>query len=148
MRTWSRPGISAGCVGRHPSRSCVCALETRQSAPTKYPSQPKWSAASSGGLGDDRHIQVAADDVSDVSKRHALFGDPVIPGSRRTLLKRQPEEMRSIESVHRGPAVEPVADKRRDTLLASQSDHVGDEALLHSVVDRWRQAHHRRAHAL
>jgi hypothetical protein len=27
----------------------------------------------------ERHIQAAADYVSDVSKRHALFGDPVIP---------------------------------------------------------------------
>jgi len=31
-----------------------------------------------GGLGDDRHIQAAADYVSDVSKRHALFGDPML----------------------------------------------------------------------
>ena len=75
-----------------------------------------------GGLGDDRHLQAAADCVSDVSKRHALFGDRVIPGSRSSLLKRQPVEVGSIEQVHRGPAVEPVADIRRDTLLASYCD--------------------------
>jgi len=53
-----------------------------------------------GGFGDDRHVQVPADYVSDVSKRHALFGDPVIPGSRR--------EVCSIEPVHRaGPRLSP-----------------------------------------
>jgi hypothetical protein len=38
--------------------------------------------------------------------------------------------MGSIEDVHRGPAVVPVADIRRDTLFASGSDGVADEALL------------------
>ena len=82
-----------------------------------------------GRLGDDRHLQAPADDLGDLSKRHALFGDRVITGSRRTLLKRQPVETGGIEPVHRGPAVEPVADIRRDALLAGQSDQVGDEAL-------------------
>jgi len=49
-----------------------------------------------GGPGDDRHVQASADDVSDVSDGHALVGDPVKPGSRGTLLKRQPVEMGSI----------------------------------------------------
>jgi hypothetical protein len=57
-------------------------------------------------------IQAATDGVRNISKRHSLFGNAVIPGARRTLLKRQSEEIRSIEPVHRGPAVESVADKR------------------------------------
>jgi hypothetical protein len=43
------------------------------------------------GLADDRHVQASADYVSNVSNRHALVGDRVIPGSRGTLLKRKPE---------------------------------------------------------
>ena len=75
-----------------------------------------------GGLGDDRHVQAPADYVSDLSQRHALFGDRVIPRSRGALLKREPVEGGSIEPVHRGPAVEPVAHIRRNTLLASHTD--------------------------
>jgi hypothetical protein len=48
-----------------------------------------------GRLGDDQQVQAAADYVGDVSERRALVGDPVLPGSRGTLLKRQPEEMGS-----------------------------------------------------
>src|SRR5208337_1149825 len=60
-----------------------------------------------GGLADDRYVQSAADHASDVSERHAPFGDPMVAGSCGTLLERQPEEMRSIKPVHGGPAVEP-----------------------------------------
>jgi hypothetical protein len=42
-----------------------------------------------------------------------------LSGSRGTLLKRQPVEAGGIEQVRCGPAVEPVTDIRRDTLLAS-----------------------------
>ncbi|MDB6045180.1 MAG: hypothetical protein JWM63_3731 [Gammaproteobacteria bacterium] len=54
-----------------------------------------------GGLADDRHVQAAADHASDVSERHTLVGDPVIPGSCGTLLEYEPVEMGSIEAVHR-----------------------------------------------
>src|SRR5437016_2660063 len=99
-----------------------------------------------GGFGDDRYVQAAADCLSDLSQRHAFFGDRVIAGSRGTLLQHESVEMGRIEPVHGGPAVEPVADKRRDTFLASKSDQIGDEALLVSVMDL-REAHHRRAYA-
>jgi hypothetical protein len=58
--------------------------------------------------GGDRHIQAAADYVSDVSQWRALFGDPVIPGTRRSRLKRRREEMRSIEPVPETHPVIPV----------------------------------------
>ncbi len=35
------------------------------------------------GLADDRQVQTAADNASDLSERHALFRDPMISGSRR-----------------------------------------------------------------
>src|SRR5271154_5108053 len=98
-------------------------------------------------LGDDRHIQAPADDLRDLSKRYTLFCDRVIAGSSRSLLKRQPVEMSSIEPMRRGPAVKAVADIRRDTFLTGHIDHAGDEALLDWVVDL-RKPHHRNAHAL
>jgi hypothetical protein len=103
-------GISPGCFGCHPSSSRVRRLEARQSI--------------AGGLADDGHVQAAADHAGDVAERHALVGDPVIPGSCGTLLKHEPVEMSSIEPVHRGPAVKPVA------------------------MDRWRKPYHRRGYAL
>lgn len=83
-----------------------------------------------GGLGDDRQVQAPANYFSDVSNRHDLVGDPVIPGSRGTLLRRQPEEVGSIEPVHRGPAVEPVTHIRRNALLACDADNNGNEAVI------------------
>jgi hypothetical protein len=39
---WSRSSIiPAFCVGRHPSRCCVSALDAGMSIPAKSPSQPK-----------------------------------------------------------------------------------------------------------
>jgi len=35
-----------------------------------------------GRFADDRHFQTAADRFRDVTHRHTLFGDRVIPGSR------------------------------------------------------------------
>src|SRR6266566_4559579 len=75
-----------------------------------------------GGLGDDRHVQTTADHVSDVSERHALIRDPMIPGSCKILLKHEPVKMSSIEPVHRGPAVKPVTDICRNALFACDAD--------------------------
>ena len=82
-----------------------------------------------GGLGDDRHVQAAADSFSDLAERYTLFGHRMIPGSRRTLLERQSVESGRIENAHRRPATEPVAHVRRDTLLArfSGPDQRGDQ---------------------
>src|SRR5580704_12149793 len=85
-------------------------------------------------LGDDRHLQAPADHLRDLSKRYTLFCDRVVAGSSRSLLKRQPVEMRGIEPVHRWPAVTSVADIRRDTFLTGHIDHVADEALLDRIV--------------
>jgi len=96
-----------------------------------------------GGLGDDRHVQVPADYIGDFSNRHALVGDPVKPGSRGTLLKRQPEEMGSIEPVHRGPAVEPITHIGRNALFTCDADESRDEAVIAVAMYRRRQAHDR-----
>src|SRR5271170_3602844 len=52
----------------------------------KVPEKAKMVGRLREGLGDDRHLQAASDDLGDISKRHALFADRVIPGSRRGLL--------------------------------------------------------------
>ena len=59
------------------------------------------------GLGDDRHVQAAADCESDLAERHTLLSDRVIPGSCGALLKCQPVETGSIEPVDRGPRLSP-----------------------------------------
>src|SRR5271154_5958568 len=46
-RAWLRSSMSPICVGRQPSRSRVSALDEGRSAPTKYASHPKCSAACS-----------------------------------------------------------------------------------------------------
>jgi hypothetical protein len=48
LRPTEASSINPGPVGRHPSRSCVCALEARSSMPRKFTRKPKWPAASSG----------------------------------------------------------------------------------------------------
>jgi len=79
-------------------------------------------------LADNRHIQAAADYLSDFSEGHTLVGDAVIAGSRRTLLQCQPVEWTSIEPVHRGPAVEPVTHICRNPVLAREVDECRNEA--------------------
>src|SRR5437879_13668937 len=87
-----------------------------------------------GSLADDRHVQAAADHAGDVAERHALFGDPMIARFRGTLLKREPVETGSIEPVHRGPAVEPVANLGRVALFLRDPDEVrGDGEIVIAV---------------
>jgi hypothetical protein len=59
--------------------------------------------------------------------RHALFGDPVIPGTRATLLKRQPEEVSIIDPMHRGPAAEPVTHIRRTPFSPAKPMRIGTQ---------------------
>ena len=61
---------------------------------------------------DDRHVQAAADDGSNVFQRHALFCDCVVPGSRGELLQSEPIETGDIYYVRSGPAVVTIADVR------------------------------------
>ena len=66
--------------------------------------------------GHDRYLQPPADCFRNLSNRHTLFCDRVIPRPGRSLLKRQPIDGRRIEPVHRRPAVEPDADIGRYSL--------------------------------
>src|SRR5205809_3845844 len=82
------------------------------------------------GLADDRNVETAPDNPGDLSKRHALFRDPMISGSRRTLLKYEPIKMSSIEPVHRGPVVEPFAHICRNPLSPRDADQNRNETMV------------------
>ena len=97
-------------------------------------------------LADHRNFQAAADCFGDVSSRHPLLRNGMISASRGTLLNHQPVETGGIEPMHRRPSVHAVADVRRDALLASQSNGVGDESLLDRIVNLGK-SNHRRPHA-
>jgi hypothetical protein len=64
-----------------------------------------------------------------------LFVGPVIVGSCGALLRSQPVEMSSIEPVHAGPAIEPVAYIRGHALLARDVDESRNEAVVAVTVD-------------
>src|SRR5580704_13662074 len=69
------------------------------------------------------------------------------PGPRRSLLQCKLEEMGGIESVYRRPAIESVADIRRDALFTCNADQQWNEAVIAVTVDRWWQTYHGHAHA-
>src|SRR6266850_1837043 len=98
-----------------------------------------------GSLADDWHVQAAADYASNVSERHALFGDRVILGHYGLLLKHEPVETSCIEPMHRGPAIEPVAHIGRNALLTRETDEARNEAMITVAMDGWRKAHQRHA---
>jgi hypothetical protein len=60
-------------------------------------------------LADDRYIQMLADDLGDLSSRHALIRHAVISGCNGGFLERESVETSCIDPMHRGPPVEPVA---------------------------------------
>src|SRR5271155_1741886 len=94
-------------------------------------------------LADDRYVQMPTDDLSDLSRRYALIGHAVIPCSDGTLLEHEPVETSSIEPMHRGPAVEPVAYKCGNALFACDANQVWHKAVITVAVDRWRKPQHR-----
>ena len=88
-------------------------------------------------LADDRYVQMPANDLSDLSSRYALVGHTVISGYTGAFLKRESVEMSSIEPVHRGPAVEPLAYKCGNALFTRDADQAWHEAVITAAVDRW-----------
>src|SRR5579864_5679325 len=92
-----------------------------------------------GRLADDGHIQAPADHASDVTERHTLIGDAVIAGAGRTLLKHEPVEAGSIQTMYRGPAVEPVSDIGGNAFLTRDANQSRDEAVIALTMHgRWK----------
>src|ERR1700722_13530729 len=98
---------------------------------------------------DHGHLQAPADNLSDLPHRYSFFSDRVVPAARfalgLVLFQRKPVETGNIENMRRGPAIESLADIGRGALLAGNLDHVGDEALPHTVVDL-RKTQYRHVH--
>ena len=94
-------------------------------------------------LADDRYVQLPTDDLSDLASRYALVGHAVISGCRGAFLKRKPVEMSSIESMHRGPAVESVPYKCGNALFPCDANQARYKAVITVAVDRWRKPQHR-----
>src|SRR4029077_9915077 len=94
-------------------------------------------------LANDRYAQMPADGLSDLSGRYALVGHAVIPCSDGTFLVHEPVEMSSIQPVHRGPAVEPVAYKCGNALFSCNADQAWHKAVITVAVDRWGKPQHR-----
>lgn len=92
-------------------------------------------------LAGNRHIQMSADDLSDVSEWHALVGNSVIRSSCGTFLEREPIKMSSIEPVHRGPAVETITHIRRNSFFLRDSDETRNKAVIAFAMDRGWQPH-------
>src|SRR6266851_2515306 len=95
----------------------------------------------------DRYVQLAADDLSDLSSRYTLVCYAVIPLSSVTFLENEPVEMSSIEPMHSGPAVEPVAYDCGNTLFARDADQAWHKPVITVAVYRWRKPQHRCAHS-
>ena len=58
-----------------------------------------------GRFANDRHVQAAANDFSDFSKRHTFFSDTVIVSARGAFFQSEPEQAGGIKSMHGGPAI-------------------------------------------
>src|SRR6202051_339993 len=100
---------------------------------------------------DHGHLQAPADNLSDLPHRYSFFSDRVVPAARFALgfvlFQRKSVETGNIENMRRRPAIESLANIRRGALFTGNLDSVGDEALLHGVVDL-RKAHYRHVHTM
>src|SRR6185369_3915649 len=92
-------------------------------------------------LTDDGHVQTAADDVGDLPKGYAFFGHAVITGPCSPFFQSEPEQMGSIEPVHCGPAVEPLADVCGSSFLTRHIDENRYKAVVAIAVNRRRKPH-------
>ena len=94
-------------------------------------------------LADDRYVQATADCLGYLPGLHSLVGDTVIGGSSTTFLEHESVKMRSIDPMHRGPAIQTVANKCGNTLLTRDADQLWQKAVITAAVDRWRKPQHR-----
>src|SRR4029077_1042275 len=92
---------------------------------------------------DDRNVQATADCLGYLPGLYSLVDDTVIGGSSTTFLEHESVKMRSIEPMHRGPAIKTVANKCGNPLLTRDADQLWHKAVITAAVDRWRKAQHR-----
>jgi hypothetical protein len=90
-------------------------------------------------LAHHENVQPPTDDASDISERHALVRNPVIPDSRGTFLEHEPVKMRSVKPVYGGPTVGPVTHIGRGGLLTRLGDENRNETMIAVAMHRWRK---------
>src|SRR5258705_5781304 len=135
-------------LNRSPSQLFLSLRAGSRAVHTKEESHPaKMIGCFLSRLADDWYIQMPADDLSDLSSRYALVGHPVIACSDGTALENEPVEMGSIQAVHGGPAVEPVAYKCGNALFTCDANQAWHKAVITVAVDRWGKPQDRRADA-
>ena len=88
-----------------------------------------------------RYSELPPDYAGDISKRHTLVTDAVIPRSRGARLDCESEQMRGIKPVHCCPAVASVTDVRGDAFFARYIDKPRDEAVIAVAVYGRRKSH-------
>jgi len=131
-------------LNRSPSQPFLRQSTGSRAVDTKKESDPaKMIGCFLPRLADDRYVQLPTDDLSDLASRYALVGHAVISGCRGAFLKRKPVEMSSIESMHRGPAVESVPYKCGNALFPCDANQARYKAVITVAVDRWRKPQHR-----
>src|SRR5579859_6103015 len=96
-------------LNRSPSETLLCLRAGSRPVDAKEGSDPaKMVGCFLARFANHRYVQLAANDLSDVSRRYALVCYTVIALSSATLLKREPVEMRCVQPMHCGPAIESV----------------------------------------
>src|SRR5260370_33739435 len=100
-----------------------------------------------GRLCNHGHLEASADYLRNLSNRSTFVGDSMKGSCRGSLLKNEPVEVSSIEPVHCGPAVKPVAHIRRDALFTRDADESRHKAVIAISMDRWREGQHLHTHA-
>jgi hypothetical protein len=86
-------------------------------------------------LGHYGNVETPADYLSDLSNRSTFVGDSMKGSCCGGLLKNEPVEASSIEPVHCGPAVKPIAYICRDTLFTCDTDESRYEAMITISMD-------------
>jgi hypothetical protein len=56
------------------------------------------------------HVQAVTNDLGDFFEPHALFGDGMIPGSRRAFFESEPVKTSGVEPMYGRPAVLTITD--------------------------------------
>lgn len=128
-------GDEAGSGGV-PSQRFPCMSAGGRNIPSNKRREPaKMVGRLFGCEGDHGHLKTSTDGFSDVADGHTPFRDGMKPVACVRLRHYQLVQPGSIEAMSRGPAVEPIAHVRRNTLFARHLDRIRDKTLLHCVMD-------------
>src|SRR5215471_10468262 len=81
-------------------------------------------------LAHDRYVQATTNDFCDFSKWHPFVGDAMIGGFGGALFQRESEQLCGVELMDCRPAIESVADIRRNAFVARHIDKSRHECVI------------------